>query len=79
MRFNELLRELPSLTQTTLTKQLRVLEENGLVIRKVYNQISPKVEYSLSDLGKKFEPVLKELEIWGDEYIKYHIKKNNIL
>lgn len=71
MRFNELLRELPNLTQTTLTKQLRMMEENGLVIRTVYNQIPPKVEYSLSDLGRKFEPVLEELEKWGDEYIKY--------
>lgn len=71
MRFNELQRALPNLTQTTLTKQLRNMEENGLVIRTVYNQIPPKVEYSLSDLGKQFKPVLDSLEIWGNKYVDF--------
>jgi DNA-binding HxlR family transcriptional regulator len=71
MRFNELHKVLPDLTQSTLTKQLRMMEENGLVIRTVYNQIPPRVEYSLSELGKHFKPVLDALEIWGDEYIDY--------
>jgi len=71
MRFNELQRALPELTQTTLSKQLRKMEENGLIIRKVYSQIPPKVEYSLSELGQKFSPVLKALEVWGVEYIEY--------
>jgi DNA-binding HxlR family transcriptional regulator len=71
MRFNELLRELPDLTQATLTKQLRMLEDNGLIIRTAYNQIPPKVEYSLSELGKEFEPVLKCLEVWGNKYISF--------
>lgn len=71
MRFNELQRVLPDLTQTTLTKQLRLLEKNGLIIRHVYNQIPPKVEYSLSELGKQFDPVLKSLEIWGNKYIEF--------
>jgi DNA-binding HxlR family transcriptional regulator len=71
LRFNELQRELPDLTQATLTKQLRYLEENGLIIRKVYNQIPPKVEYSLSELGRQFEPVLNSLEIWGNKYIDF--------
>lgn len=70
-RFNELQRTLPTLTPTTLTKQLRMLEENGLIIRTVYNQIPPKVEYSLSDLGRNFKPVLDELQIWGDLYIDF--------
>ena len=69
MRFNELLRELPNLTQATLTKQLRALEKNELIIRTVYNQIPPKVEYSLSDMGEKFKPVIKTMKTWGDEYI----------
>lgn len=77
MRFNELQRNLPELTQSTLTKQLRTMEENGLVVRTVYNQIPPKVEYSLSDLGRQFDPVLKSLEIWGSQYIEYY-KKNQI-
>jgi len=70
-RFNELQRALPTLTSTTLTKQLRMLEENGLIVRMVYNQIPPKVEYSLSDLGRNFKPVLDELQIWGDLYIDF--------
>ena len=71
MRFNELQRELPDLTQTTLTKQLRNMEGNGLIIRTVYNQIPPKVEYSLSELGRRFNPVLNSLETWGEHYIDY--------
>ncbi len=71
MRFSELQRELPKLTQATLTKQLRVLEKDGLIIRTVYNQIPPKVEYSLSDMGERFKPVMKALEAWGNEYIEF--------
>lgn len=71
LRFNELQRALPDLTQSTLTKQLRMMEENGLLIRTVYKQIPPKVEYSLSELGIHFKPVLDALQIWGDEYIDY--------
>ncbi len=71
MRFGELLRVLPHLTQSTLTKQLRMMEANGLIIRTIYNQIPPKVEYSLSHLGEQFQPVLDALEVWGEEYIAY--------
>jgi DNA-binding HxlR family transcriptional regulator len=70
MRFNELQRALPNLTQSTLTKQLRMLEDNGLIIRTAYNQIPPRVEYSLSKLGRDFKPVLDALQVWGNEYIK---------
>ena len=78
LRFNELQRTLPSLTSTTLTKQLRMLEDHGLIIRTVYNQIPPRVEYSLSDLGKNLKPVLDELEIWGNQYIEFLKNKNQI-
>ena len=71
MRFNELQRALPSLTQATLTKQLRMMCDNGLITRTVYDQIPPKVEYSLSELGKRFQPVLDALQEWGNEYINY--------
>jgi DNA-binding HxlR family transcriptional regulator len=50
---------------------LKALEDEGLVIRKEYSQIPPKVEYSLSDIGKKFEKVLNALGEWGNEYIEY--------
>ncbi len=75
MRFNELHKVLPQLTQATLTKQLRMMEENGLIIRTVYNNIPPKVEYSLSGLGKDFKPVLDAIEVWGEEYISYLKKR----
>ncbi|HEX3022895.1 MAG TPA: helix-turn-helix domain-containing protein [Lachnospiraceae bacterium] len=70
-RFNEIQRLLPDLTQATLTKQLRYLEEHGLVIRMVYPQVPPKVEYSLSEIGMKFHSVLDELKVWGEDYIEY--------
>lgn len=69
LRFNEIQRLLPEMTQTTLTKQLRTLEEYGMVIRTVYPQIPPKVEYTLSDMGKDFTTVLDSLKLWGDKYI----------
>lgn len=77
MRFNELQRALPDMTQATLSKQLHMMEENGLIVRKAYNQIPPKVEYSLSEeLGQKFLTVLSALETWGNDYINY-LKSNN--
>lgn len=71
LRFGELQRKLPMMTQSTLTKQLRSLEESGLVERIVYPQVPPKVEYSLSEIGRRFIPVLSELNLWGEEYKKY--------
>ena len=71
VRFNELQRSLGKITQATLTKQLKQLEQDGLINRKVYAQIPPKVEYSLTNIGKKFQSVLNELEIWGNDYIDY--------
>ena len=71
MRFNELQRALPDLTQATLTKQLRTMEQNGVLVRTAYNQVPPKVEYSLSNLGRQFKPVLDSLETWGYQYIDF--------
>ena len=72
IRFNELQRKMPEeMTHTTLSRQLKKLEEEGLSKRIEYQQIPPKVEYKLSDIGEKFEKVLNELEIWGNEYIQY--------
>jgi DNA-binding HxlR family transcriptional regulator len=71
VRFNELQRKLPDLTQATLSKQLKSLEKEGVIIRNEYPQIPPKVEYSLSEIGTKFKPVLEQLEVWGNEYIEY--------
>lgn len=72
VRFNELQRQMPEeMTHTTLSRQLKKLEEEGLIIRTEYQQIPPKVEYSMSEIGEKFKNVLSELEAWGNEYISY--------
>ncbi|GAB1582569.1 winged helix-turn-helix transcriptional regulator [Phyllobacterium phragmitis] len=69
MRFNEIRRQVPGVTQRMLTNQLRELEEDGLIERKVYAQVPPKVEYSLSPLGRSIEPILLALKEWGDANI----------
>ncbi len=66
IRFNEIRRHVPGVTQRMLTTQLRELEADGLIVRKVYAQVPPKVEYSLSPLGRTMEPVLLALKAWGD-------------
>ncbi|HFH8836841.1 helix-turn-helix domain-containing protein [Streptococcus agalactiae] len=69
-RFNELERSIPEITRTVLTRQLRQLEHDKLITRKVYAEVPPRVEYSLTDIGQKFKKVLKEIEDFGIEYIK---------
>ncbi len=64
------------MTHTTLSRQLKSLEEDGLIIRTEFAQIPPRVEYSLSPIGVQFQAVLDQLEIWANLYIKQH-KKNN--
>jgi DNA-binding HxlR family transcriptional regulator len=72
LRFNELQRRMPEeMTHTTLSRQLKNLEEEGLIVRTEYQQIPPKVEYSLSEIGEKFRDVLSVLEVWGNEYINF--------
>lgn len=69
MRFNEIRKSIPNVTPRMLTNQLRELEEDGLIIRTVYPQVPPKVEYQLSELGKSLEPILIALKQWGDTHI----------
>lgn len=69
IRFNELLRKMPKMTHATLSVQLKSLEEYGLVQRVQYEAIPPRVEYSLTEIGKKFHPVITAMETWGNEYI----------
>ena len=72
VRFNELKRRMPEeMTHTTLSRQLKTLEKEGLILRKEYAQIPPKVEYSLSEIGMKFKKVLEALGEWGEVYIEY--------
>ncbi len=69
-RFSELHRSIPGITQKMLTRQLRDLERCGLVRRKVYPQVPPKVEYSLTDLGRSLEEIFDAMHRWGLKYIK---------
>jgi DNA-binding HxlR family transcriptional regulator len=69
-RFSELKRLLPQITQKMLTQQLRELENDSLVERKVYPQVPPKVEYSLTDLGESLMPILRMMCDWGENYYK---------
>jgi DNA-binding HxlR family transcriptional regulator len=69
MRFGKLKRLIPGITQKMLTQQLRELEADGLINRKVYAQVPPRVEYSLTKYGESLEPVLKLLCDWGSEHI----------
>lgn len=68
-RFSELRRLIPLVTQRMLTSQLRELENDGIVHRKIYPQVPPKVEYSLTELGKTLEPVLWVMHEWGESFI----------
>lgn len=68
MRFNELRRNIPNITQKMLTQQLRALEEDKLINRVIYNEVPPKVEYSLTDYGRNLLPVLTNLCEWALDY-----------
>jgi DNA-binding HxlR family transcriptional regulator len=67
-RFNELRRALSGVTHRTLTQQLRELEAHRVIRRKVYRQVPPKVEYSLTPLGESLKPVLDAMHQWGEQY-----------
>ena len=69
LRFSELQKEVPHATPKMLTQQLRELEDNGLIHRKVYPVVPPKVEYSLTPLGKSIKPVLISMYAWGADYL----------
>ena len=68
-RFGELKKFMPDVTQRMLTLQLRELEENGIIDRKVYAEVPPKVEYSLTEFGKSLEPILLLMRDWGRQYV----------
>jgi DNA-binding HxlR family transcriptional regulator len=78
LRFNEIRKHIVNVTPRMLTKQLRELEEDGLITRKVYAQVPPKVEYSLSPLGRSMEPVLLALKVWGDANIGLYGKPKGL-
>lgn len=67
-RFNELKKDLKGISQNVLTYNLRSMEKDGIIIRKIYPEIPPKVEYGLTKLGKSMKPIIKSMEKWGIEY-----------
>lgn len=69
-RYNELRQLIPDVTQRMLTKQLRELEADQIVYRKVYAEVPPKVEYSMSEFGETLSPILTALEHWGSRYLE---------
>ncbi len=81
LRFGEFKKKLPDVSEKMLIQQLRELEKDGMVKRKVYRQVPPKVEYSLTELGSSLVPILLMLRDWGAHYEKesglYHFFKDN--
>lgn len=67
-RFGELKRSVGGISQKVLTANLRDMEESGLLNRKVYAEVPPRVEYTLTELGKSLEPILDAMKTWGEDY-----------
>ena len=68
-RFGEIAVRIPDISRKVLTEQLKELEADGLILREQYKEIPPRVEYSLTDLGKSLSSVIRELEKWGTENV----------
>lgn len=67
-RFGELKKSLTGVSQKVLTSLLREMEENGLVERKAYPEVPPRVEYSLTPLGRSLKPIMDAMRVWGEQY-----------
>jgi DNA-binding HxlR family transcriptional regulator len=76
-RFGEMKREITGITVKMLAQQLRELEHDGLIQRKMYYEVPPRVEYSLTDLGRSLEPALKELSSWGQVFRSRLLEKTS--
>lgn len=70
LRFNEIRRIFPDITHKMLAQQLRELESDGIIHRKVYAQSPPKVEYSLTEFGRSLTPLLQAMNHWGAAYLE---------
>ncbi|MCU0514960.1 MAG: helix-turn-helix transcriptional regulator [Anaerolineae bacterium] len=70
-RFSDLQRLIPAVTRRMLTQHLRELEADGIVHREVYRQVPPRVEYSLTDLGRTLEPILLLMLDWGEQHARH--------
>ena len=76
-RFGELKKSIGSISQKVLTSNLRSMEEDGLLTRKVYAEVPPRVEYTLTALGKSLQPILLAMQQWGLEYQEMQFKKQH--
>ena len=74
-RFSELQKKF-EITRSTLSQRLKILESEGLVHREVFPEVPPRVEYSLTEIGKSFKPVLDSIEVWGNLYIEFLKKRD---
>lgn len=79
IRFGELRRLLPKVTAQMLTAQLRELEADGVIHRKIYTQVPPKVEYSLTPLGESLSPIIRAMTNWGEGYASDAGKRISLL
>ena len=71
-RFGELKKSIGTISQKVLTSNLRAMEESGLISRKVYPEVPPKVEYSLTELGYSLKPILDAMYSWGEDFKNNH-------
>jgi DNA-binding HxlR family transcriptional regulator len=78
-RFGDLKEAMPGITSQALTVQLRQLEADGVIARTVYPEVPPRVEYTLTDLGKRLSDVMDELERWGEAYLERRGRRNGQL
>ncbi len=78
LRFSELKRQLPNITQKMLTAQLRELELNDIVHREIYQVVPPRVEYSLTDYGRTLIPVLDAINAWGEQHVLHLEQKEKL-
>jgi DNA-binding HxlR family transcriptional regulator len=76
-RFNELQRSLEGISQKVLTDCLRSMEKDGIIVRTVYAEVPPRVEYSLSELGESMRPILESMQAWGTNY--QHLKEQDAI
>lgn len=74
-RYSELRRSVKGISQKMLTQSLREMQADGLVDRKVYPEVPPRVEYSLSDLGNSMRPIIGAMRSWGKDYLNSHPEK----
>jgi DNA-binding HxlR family transcriptional regulator len=68
-RYSDIKRDIPGITEKMLTQQLREMEEDGIIKRKIYPVVPPKVEYSFTDLGQELTGIFKSLSVWGKNFL----------